>query len=47
MLPRAESGSLPSDSSRPHGAVGAFGSPPAPTLMRPIMPNSCASFSAA
>ena len=32
MLPRALTSSLPSDVSRPHGAVGAFGSPDAPAL---------------
>src|SRR5262245_34319901 len=33
---------LPSPSSRPHGAVGAFGSLPAPAFRRPIIPNSSA-----
>ena len=37
---------LPDESSRPHGAVGAFGAPPAGVFSRPIMPNSEASRSA-
>jgi hypothetical protein len=47
MFPRALTSSVPSEVSRPQGAVGALGSPEAPVLRSPIMPNSVASRSAA